>query len=242
MRTISDIDACLRAIDASRETAVALVRELTRVGETDGDGDSAELLPSVRAQIESYIRAQRDRAVRVDAAVEMVMSEARVRGVLDAEEGEAVRGKGGGRKKSGADSRVALEEMSAAFNERGAVSVEIVDGDGDRKGDEHVCVRAEGAFEARWDAKTCDGCSVRACNGETASAAHAAFTERAMERLEQGKETEKNVVEISRMMIEWFEGLHDVFTAPDPLNGGKVLAADCSRGNVLIPSRLLPGR
>lgn len=242
MRTISDIDACLRAIDASRETAVALVRELTRVGETDGDGDSAELLPSVRAQIESYIRAQRDRAVRVDAAVEMVMSEARARGVLDAEEGEAVRGKGGGRKKSGADSDASLEEMSAAFNERGAVSVEIVDGDGDEKEDAYVCVRAEGAFEARWNAKTCDGCSVRAVNGETATAAHAAFTERAMERLEKVKESEKNVVEVSRMMIEWFEGLHDVFTAPDPLNGGKVLAADCSRGYVLIPSRLLPRR
>jgi hypothetical protein len=240
MRTISEIDACLRAIDASRETAVALVRELTRAGETDGDA-SAELAPNVRAQIETYVRSQRERAVRVDAAVELVISEARACGILDAEEGETFRRKGGGRKRStDLGVRRELEELSAPFNERGAVSVEIVDGecgDGDI-----VCVRAEGAFEARWNAKECDACSVSAVNGETATAAHSAFTERATERLEQGKETEKNVVEISRMMIEWFEGLHDVFTAPDPLNGGKVLAADCSRGNVLIPSRLLPGR
>ena len=37
----------------------------------------------------------------------------------------------------------------------------------------------------------------------------------------------------------WLDDHHDVFTAGDPANDGKVLAPDLDRGGVLVPSRLL---
>ena len=43
-------------------------------------------------------------------------------------------------------------------------------------------------------------------------------------------------------ILAWLEDLRDVFVVPDFASGGRVLAPDPSRGGVLVPGRLLPGR
>jgi len=79
----------------------------------------------------------------------------------------------------------------------------------------------------------------------TTSLAHEALGDRLRERAAAVRESKKGEVsdeDVAVKMLEWLEDMHDVFTRPDELSGGRVLAADRTRGGALIPGRLLPGR
>ncbi|CAL56911.1 unnamed product [Ostreococcus tauri] len=75
--------------------------------------------------------------------------------------------------------------------------------------------------------------------------AHNALGDRLREVASEARGGEKGSAkdeDVAVKMLEWLETMHDVFTRPDELSGGCVLAADRTRGGVLIPGRLLPGR
>ena len=51
----------------------------------------------------------------------------------------------------------------------------------------------------------------------------------------------KNVLAAIYALVSFFDNLHDVFTAPDPSNFGRIFAPDLNAGGTLVPSRLLVG-
>jgi hypothetical protein len=54
-----------------------------------------------------------------------------------------------------------------------------------------------------------------------------------------GGEERRTLLAAIEALALWLDDHHDVFTAGDPANDGKVLAPDLDRGGVLVPSRLL---
>ena len=105
-------------------------------------------------------------------------------------------------------------------------------------------VIAPGAFDARWrasDPANAATTTARAVDGGV-TAAHAALSDRLLEFAADALARAGDAEAASIEMLAWLEDLRDVFVVPDFASGGRVLAPDPSRGGVLVPGRLLPGR
>ena len=233
-----DIEDLVKSVTDAREHALALMDAVRALGD---DAQSAERIKRLMRDAEKNA-ATRDalRAAVFDARVKQVLDD------IDAmEEGETARdgarGKVGGKRGAGAARADALDDVVSAYADASVLHVSCVRLSDDAPLDVVVTARAHGAFEARWNVQDSGSVNVSATHGES-TVAHDAFTDRAKEYASAIKTKGRDEVEITRELLAWFAERHDVFTAPDALNGGRVLAADATRSNALIPSRLLPGR
>lgn len=235
------IDALVDNITHAREHTLALMDAVRALEGDDDAHDGAERIKRLMRDGEK-LAAQRD-ALRADAF------DARVTRMLDdidaMEEGETTsvgaRGKVGGKRGAGLARADALDDVVSAYDDASVLTVTCVRLSDDAPLDVVVTARAPGVFEARWNVQDSGSVNVSATHGES-TVAHDAFTDRAKEYASVIKAKGRDEVDITRELLAWFAERSDVFTAPDALNGGRVLAADATRSNALIPSRLLPGR
>ena len=235
------IDALVDNIAHARDHALALMDAVRALGGDADAHDGAERIKRLMRDGEK-LAAQRD-ALRADAF------DARVTRMLDdidaMEEGETTsvgaRGKVGGKRGAGQARADALDDVVSAYDDASVLTVTCVRLSDDAPLDVVVTARAPGVFEARWNVQDSGSVNVSATHGES-TVAHDAFTDRAKEYASVIKANGRDEVDITRELLAWFAERSDVFTAPDALNGGRVLAADATRSNALIPSRLLPGR
>ena len=232
---IDDLDAALALADDAR----AAVGDVTRAlranrdgGNDDAVADAIRRLAGAAGKIDGVWRAvvasdgyramAREEALEDGEAREIgARATARDDDAMDADERALV---------------VAAREVTA----RGGVRAETsADGDG-----VHVRVIAPGAFDARWrssDPANAATTTARAVDGGVA-AAHAALADRLVEFAADALARGASADATSMDMLVWLEDRRDVFTTPDFASGGRVLAPDPSRGGVLVPGRLLPGR
>ena len=222
-RARAEIDDALLVIDRARARAQRLVDALARdEGESSSDA------------IAHLIRACASDAADVDAAtrsIGLLTSTAIARSsALASAAMEAVKG-------------TALEACARGCNARGALETRVET----LNGDVVVVAVAPRVFECSWrlTAPEDAGTTTAKSTDGTTSLAHEALGDRLRERAvaaREGKKGEVSDEDVAVKMLEWLEEMHDVFTRPDELSGGRVLAADRTRGGVLIPGRLLPGR
>lgn len=74
-----------------------------------------------------------------------------------------------------------------------------------------------------------------------AAAANEGGETKTKENKADGSGAKKNVLAAIYALVSFFDNLHDVFTAPDPSNFGRIFAPDLNAGGTLVPSRLLVG-
>jgi hypothetical protein len=74
-----------------------------------------------------------------------------------------------------------------------------------------------------------------------AAAANEGDETKTKENKADGSGAKKNVLAAIYALVSFFDNLHDVFTAPDPSNFGRIFAPDLNAGGTLVPSRLLVG-
>jgi len=237
-RARDDIDHAIDACARSREHALELVARVARVdrgarGDARANANESRERDAIAKALQLGSRLARERDAKHAIAVKSFDDNevAGARATRDASSSS-----------SDADARRASLAVALRSNARSLeVDVESV-----RTNDSEsdvVIARAPGVFEASWVVGDVARASVRAYGGGS-SLAHDAFTDRARERGReiQSEQSHDDVVAMSLAMVAWLEARVDAFTAPDWANDGRVLAADVTRGNALIPSRLLPGR
>jgi len=217
------VDALARD-DAMRSTTAS--KSKTKDDDDDDDDDDR------RRRMERAVRRCAMDARSCDAAVRAVRRETSVIGRDETMEAATPT----------AGDAVATATRDA--NARGAVTCAIERTSDENGGTEYVRVSARGAFAARWRRDDPSDAATTTATAEEGrgTAAHAAMTERLLECARGAIDEGLGKDGASVRMVEWLESMHDVFTAPDVAAGGRVLAADVSRGGALIPSRLLPGR
>jgi len=231
------IERAREAIERAREGARALVDALARDDATrsttaskskdDRDDDDR------RRRMERAVRRCAMDARSCDAAVRAVRRETSAIGRDETMEAATPTERGD-----------AVTTATRDANARGAVTCAIERTSDESDGIEYVRVSARGAFAARWRRDDPGDAATTTATAEEGrdTAAHAAMTERLLECARGAIDEGLGKDGASVRMVEWLESMHDVFTAPDVAAGGRVLAADASRGGALIPSRLLPGR
>lgn len=235
------VERARETIERAREGARALVDALARddaVRSTtaskskskDDDDDDAD---DGRRRMERAVRRCAMDARSCDAAVRAVRRETSAIGRDETMEAATP---------TAGDDAVATATRDATA--RGAVTCAIERTADESDGTEYVRVSARGAFAARWRRDDPGDAATTTATAEEGrvTAAHAAMTERLLECARGAIDEGLGKDGASVRMVEWLESMHDVFTAPDVAAGGRVLAADASRGGALIPSRLLPGR
>ena len=234
---IDELDAALALADDARAAVGDVQRALRANGRDARDGDA----------VANAIRRLARTAEKIDVTWRAVVASDGYRSMAreDAlEDGEARAARAGARARGGGDGdgkgASGLAASAREANARGGVRAETsADDDGTL-----VRVIAPGAFDARWRAiepANAATTSARAVVGGV-TAAHAALSDRLLEfaadALARAGDAEAASIEI----LAWLEDLRDVFVVPDFASGGRVLAPDPSRGGVLVPGRLLPGR
>lgn len=231
------IERARETIERAREGARALVDALARdddammrSNDDDDDDDSIDDDDARRRAMERIVKRCAADARFVDAAVRAVRRETSTIGKVETREAG-----------TGGDAAAAAARDA---NARGAVTCSIERASDEEDGEEFVCVSVRGAFAVRWRRDDPGDASTTTATAEEGrdTAAHAAMTERLLEVARGAVDEGLGKDGASVRMVEWLETMHDVFTAPDVAAGGRVLAADASRGGALIPSRLLPGR
>ena len=236
-RAIDELDAALALADDAKE-ALADVQRALRASARDGTNDDATA---------NAIRRLARAAGKIDVMWRAVVASDGYRAAAreDAlEDGEAreARANANARARGDGDGKGArdLAASARATNARGGVRAET-SADGD---DVLVRVIAPGAFDARWrasDPANAATTTARAVDGGV-TAAHAALSDRLLEFAAAAVARAGDAEAASIEMLAWLEDLRDVFVVPDFASGGRVLAPDPSRGGVLVPGRLLPGR
>ncbi len=230
------IERARETIERAREGARALVDALARDDDAmmrsndDADDDSIDDDDARRRAMERIVKRCAADARFVDAAVRAVRRETSTIGKAETREA----GTGGD----------AVAAAARDANARGAMTCSIERASDEEGGEEFVCVSVRGAFAVRWRRDDPGDASTTTATAEEGrdTAAHAAMTERLLEVARGAVDEGLGKDGASVRMVEWLETMHDVFSAPDVAAGGRVLAADASRGGALIPSRLLPGR
>ncbi len=235
-RARETIERARVTIERAREGARALVDALARDDDAmmrsndDDDDSSIDDDDARRRAMERIVKRCAADARFVDAAVRAVRRETSTIGKVETREAG-----------TGDD---ALAAAARDANARGAVTCAIERASDEEGGEEFVCVSVRGSFAVRWRRDDPGDASTTTATAEEGrdTAAHAAMTERLLEGARGAMDEGLGKDGASVRMVEWLETMHDVFTAPDVAAGGRVLAADASRGGALIPSRLLPGR
>ena len=117
------------------------------------------------------------------------------------------------------------------------VSASPVTGEDDKAEGEKTQARAQ----ARGRASRAHELLTKRAREVLAAAANEGGETKTKENKTDGSGAKKNVLAAIYALVSFFDNLHDVFTAPDPSNFGRIFAPDLNAGGTLVPSRLLVG-
>ena len=117
------------------------------------------------------------------------------------------------------------------------VSASPVTGEDDKAEGEKTQARAQ----ARGRASRAHELLTKRAREVLAAAANEGGETKTKENKADGSGAKRRVLAAIYALVSFFDNLHDVFTAPDPSNFGRIFAPDLNAGGTLVPSRLLVG-